>query len=49
MLDRPNPYAREIETCEHLIGYCKRLMVVTGMAQAAPDEAARQEQKNIIS
>lgn len=41
LLDRPNPYQREIETCEHLIGYCNRLKVITGIATAAPDDHAR--------
>lgn len=49
MLDRPNPYAREIETCEHLIGYCNRLKVISGLAQPTSDEAAKLEQKNIDS
>lgn len=43
LLDRPNPYHREIETCEHLIGYCNRLKVISGLAQPAPEEQVKQE------
>lgn len=38
LLDRPNPYLKEIETCEHLIGYCNKLKVLTGMIQVPVDE-----------
>lgn len=31
LLDRPNPYEREIETCDHLIAYCHKLKVMTGL------------------
>jgi hypothetical protein len=43
LLDRPNPYGREMEVCEHLIGYCNRLKVITGVAQPGVDEQVKQE------
>jgi len=38
LLDRPNPYSREMETCEHLIAYCNRLKVLNGLNQPGADE-----------
>ena len=32
LLDRPNPYQKEIETCEHLIALCNKLKVQFGLA-----------------
>ena len=32
LLDRPNPYQKEIDICEHLIAYCNKLKVITGLA-----------------
>lgn len=49
MLDRPNPYLKEIETCEHLIGYCNKLKVLTGMVQVPVDEQIKEEQKQIMN
>lgn len=49
LLDRPNPYEREIETCDHLIGYCNKLKLITGLVQAPVDEQLKQEQKAIVS
>lgn len=31
MQDRPNPYEREIETCEHLIAYLNKKRFEAGM------------------
>jgi hypothetical protein len=31
MIDRPSPYQREIETCDHLIAYCNRLKIQFGL------------------
>lgn len=38
LLDRPNPYLREIDTCEHLIAYCQKLKVLSGLVPAPMDE-----------
>jgi hypothetical protein len=32
MIDRPNPYEREIETCEHLIAYLNKKRSEFGLA-----------------
>lgn len=32
MQDRPNPYEKEIETCDHLIAYMNRLKAQLGLA-----------------
>lgn len=44
LLDRPNPYEKEIETCDHLIAYLNKLKVLTGLMQPEADEHAKQEQ-----
>lgn len=31
--DRPNPYEKEIETCEHLIAYFNKLKVLNGLGE----------------
>lgn len=31
LLDRPNPFEREIDTCEHLIGWCKMQKIKAGL------------------
>lgn len=49
LLDRPNPYQKEIDTCEHLIGYCNKLKVQTGMVQVPVEEQIKEEQKQIMS
>lgn len=33
MIDRPNPYDREIETCEHLIAYLNKKRVEFGLIE----------------
>ena len=38
LLDRPHPYQKEIDTCEHLIAYCNKLKVLTGLVQAPVEE-----------
>jgi chromosome segregation ATPase len=38
LLDRPNPYEKEIETCDHLIAYMNKLKVLTGLVQPEADE-----------
>lgn len=34
LLDRPNPFQKEIEICEDLIANCHRLRVMAGLAEA---------------
>jgi len=43
LLDRPNPYEKEIDTCDRLIGYCHGLKVKYGLAHAEPNEAIKEE------
>ena len=31
MIDRPNPYYREIETCDHLIAFLHKLKIQHGL------------------
>jgi hypothetical protein len=33
MVDRPNPYEKEIDTCEHLIAYMNRLRHQFGLVE----------------
>ena len=33
MIDRPNPYEKEIETCEHLIAYLNKKRVEFGLLE----------------
>lgn len=47
--NRPNPYLKEIDTCEHLIQYCNRLKVQFGLAQPTTEEVAKETQKEMIS
>jgi hypothetical protein len=37
LLDRPNPYEKEIGTCERLIALCDKLKVDYGLAEAPKD------------
>uniref|UniRef100_A0A7S3CIP3 Uncharacterized protein n=1 Tax=Strombidium rassoulzadegani TaxID=1082188 RepID=A0A7S3CIP3_9SPIT len=46
---RPNPYTKEIETCDSLIAYCNKLKVQKGMIEPSQEEVAKSVQKNIIS
>ena len=45
LLDRPNPYQKEIETCERLVGYCQSLKVKFGLMEAPVEEVIKEEQK----
>jgi hypothetical protein len=43
--NRPNPYDREIETCQHLINFCNKQKVIAGLVEAPVDEMIKSEQK----
>jgi hypothetical protein len=49
MSDRPNPYIKEIETCDHLIAYCNRLKVQHGLVLVQNTESLKEEKKNILT
>jgi len=36
--DRPNPYEKEIETCEHLISFCNRVKLRHGLGDTTNDD-----------
>ena len=36
--DRPNPYQKEIDTCEHLIAFCNKLKVQYGTADTTSED-----------
>lgn len=48
LLDRPNPFQKEIDTCERLIAYCELLKKKTGLGPQT-DETIKEEQKQIIN
>jgi hypothetical protein len=45
MIDRPNPYNKEIDTCDHLIAYCNRLKIQHGLVHVQNDESLKEEKK----
>ena len=45
LLNRPNPYMKEIETCEHLISICQKLQRDLGLVEVQDDAKIQQEQK----
>lgn len=47
LADRPNPYLKEIETCERLNQYCLLLKKKVGLIQT--EEVIKEEQKAIIN
>ena len=47
LADRPNPFQKELDTCERLIGYCELLKKKLGLTQT--EESIKQEQKQIIN
>ena len=49
LLDRPNPYEKEIDTCSQLIGYCNKLKAKYGLVELKGEQAIKQEQKQIIN
>lgn len=47
--NRPNPYFKEIETCEQLVQYCQKLKVQHGLVPASSEEVAKATEKEMIS
>lgn len=47
--DLPHPYAKEIETCLHLHGYCQELMRKAGIGGLDSDTVARETQQKMIA
>lgn len=47
--NRPNPYMKEIETCDHLLQYCHKLKVQQGLVPATSEEVAKTTQKEMVS
>lgn len=43
LLDRPNPYEKEIDTCNQLIGYCQKLKYKYGLVELEGEEAIKHE------
>lgn len=48
LADRPNPFLKELETCERLIAYCELLKKKVGLG-GQTDESIKEEQKLIIN
>lgn len=48
LADRDNPFKREIETCDHLIALCSKMMVQFGLAQN-PNETTLDVQKQLLN
>lgn len=46
--DLPHPYAKEIETCIHLLGYCHQLKRKAGL-EVDSEALARTMQQNLIT
>jgi len=38
MIDRANPFQKEIDTCEHLIAYCNKLKIIHGLVNPAHED-----------
>ncbi len=47
MADRPNPFQKEVDTCERLIAYCELLKKKLGLVQT--EETIQEERKQIIN
>lgn len=43
LADRPNPYQKEIDTCERLVGYCDALKFKHGLTKGPADEVVKEE------
>lgn len=48
LADRPNPFQKELETCERLIGYCELIKKKLGLG-GQTDETIKEETKQIIN
>ena len=44
-----NPKAREIETCDNLIGYCNKMKVQLGLAAPTSEEVAKKTETEMIN
>jgi len=47
--DLPHPYAKEIETCHHLHGYCEELMRKAGIGGLDSEALARETEQKMIA
>lgn len=47
--NRPNPYQKEIDTCDHLVLYCQRLRAQHGLVPATSEEVAKKIEKDSIN
>ena len=41
--NRPNPFEREIDTCQHLINFCNKQKVIAGLVEAPVEELIKSE------
>lgn len=48
MLNRPNPFFKELEYVDHLVNYCHKLQVDAGLIKDS-EVVARETQKNLLS
>jgi hypothetical protein len=48
-MTRPNPFLREIETCDDLVAYCNKLKVQFGLMEQSSEEMAKNTEKAMIS
>lgn len=48
LADRPNPFQKELDTCERLIAYCQLLKKKVGLGPQT-EEVVKEEQKQIIN
>lgn len=49
IMNRPNPYQKEIDTCDHLITYCQKLKVQQGLVQPTSEELAKEVEQQMIT
>lgn len=49
LLNRPNPYQKEIDTCGDLVTYCQKLKAQHGLVPATSEEVAKSTQQQLIN
>ena len=49
LLNRPNPYQKEIDTCEYLISLCTKMQMKLGLIEVQDEAKIQEEQKDIIN
>lgn len=49
MLNRPNPYQKEIDTCNHLISICQKMQINLGLIEVQDEAKIQEERKDIIN